>query len=336
MKTWLLLFLIALMTAATAGFALAQQPAKIPQIGYLNIPIRQTSSDVSDSSSKPLLEAFRQGLRELGYVEGQNIMIAARIGEQRELRYLAAELVRHRVDVIVAQPPAIAAAIGATATIPIVAVFPGDPVASGIVASLDRPAGNITGISGLTLGLGGKWLELIKETVPSAKRVAVFWNRPGDVRFPLWRSVESAARSLGVDVRWEQAGFPYNHLFDQRLRSASLRLGADAFIVLPGVADRNIEAIAEFGLRNRIPGIFWRTDLAMDGIEGLMAYGVNRFEQSRRTAYLVDKILKGTKPAELPVELPKKFELVINLKTAKEIEFTVPSRVLAWADKVIK
>jgi putative ABC transport system substrate-binding protein len=179
-------------------------------------------------------------------------------------------------------------------------------------------------------------LELVKETIPSAKRVAVFWNRPGDIRFPLWKTVESAARSLDVDVRWEQAGFPNPQFFDRRLRSASLRLGADAFIVLPGVVGRNIEAITEFGLRNRIPGIFWRTDLAMDGSEGLMAYGVNRFEQSRRTAYLVDKILKGAKPAELPVEQPKKFELVINLKTAKEIGVTVPPRVLAWADKVIK
>jgi putative ABC transport system substrate-binding protein len=335
MKTWLLLFLIALVTAATAGFALAQQPAKIPRIGYLNTHLRQSTSLASDGP-RGLMDPFRDGLRELGYTDGQNIMIDTRIGEESELRYLAAELVRLKVDVIVAQPAAIAAAIGATATIPIVAVFPGDPVASGNVASLDRPGGNITGISGLTFGLGGKWLELIKETVPSAKRVAVFWNRPGDIRFPLWKSVESAARSLDVDVRWEQAGFPNNHLFDQRLRSASLRLGADAFIVLPGVVGRNIEAIAEFGLRNRIPGIFWRTDLAMDGSEGLMAYGVNRFEQSRRTAYLVDKILKGAKPAELPIEQPKKFELVINLKTAKEIGITIPSRVLAWADQVIK
>ena len=335
MKTWILGLLVTVALLLTVVLAEAQQSAKIPRIGYLNTHI-SSSSPLDSDRAQHLIEPFQEGLRELGYIEGQNIIIDARIGKQSEFSYLAAELVRLKVDVIVAQPAAIAAAIGATATIPIVAVFPGDPFASGNVASLDRPGGNITGISGLTFGLGGKWLELIKETVPSAKRVAVFWNRPGDVRFPLWKSIESTSRSLDVDVRWEQAGFPNPQFFDRRLRSASLRLGADAFIVLPGVVGRNIEAITEFGLRNRIPGIFWRTDLAMDGSEGLMAYGVNRFEQSRRTAYLVDKILKGAKPAELPVEQPKKFELVINLNTAKEIGVTIPPRVLAWADRVIK
>ena len=180
-------------------------------------------------------------------------------------------------------------------------------------------------------------MELIKETVPSAKRVAVFWNRPGDVRFPLWKTVESAAASLGVDVRWELAGFPpSNNLLYNRLRSASLRLGADAFIVLPGVVGRNIEAIAEFGLRNRIPGIFWRTDLDLEQMGFLMAYGANRSEQSRRAAYFVDKILKGGKPAELPVESSKSFELVVNLKAANEIGITIPPGVLAWADRVIR
>ena len=159
-------------------------------------------------------------------------------------------------------------------------------------------------------------------------------------RFRVWRSVDSAARSLGVDIQWSEVRDQGASGISQvgsisALRSAALTQ-ADAFIVLPGLAGRNMEDIAEFGLRNRIPGIFWRTDLDLEQMGGLMAYGANRAEQSRRAAYFVDKILKGAKPAELPVELPKSFEFVINLKAAKEIGITIPPRVLAWADRVIK
>jgi putative ABC transport system substrate-binding protein len=227
------------------------------------------------------------------------------------------------------------AAMKATKTIPIVMTVPADPVSLGLVASLERPAGNVTGVSGLTLELGGKWLELVKETVPKARSVAVFWNRQTEYSFPVWKSVESAARFLGVDVRWEEVGFAAPSWLYRRLRSAALRQ-VDAFIVLPGFFGKPLEDIAEFGLKNRIPGMFWRTDLNLEQMGGLMAYGANRAEQSRRAAYFVDKILKGAKPAELPVELPKSFELVINLKTATEIGITIPPRVLAWADRVIK
>jgi putative tryptophan/tyrosine transport system substrate-binding protein len=321
----------------TVVLAEAQQSAKIPRIGYLNNHIRQSSSDPPEWP-RHLSEAFRQGLRELGYVEGQNIIINERIGEENQLRDLAADLVRLKMDIIVAQAPAIRAAMSATTTIPIIAAFSGDPVLNGMFTNLERP-GNVTGISGLTLELGGKWLELIRETLPSAKRVVVFWNRPADARFPLWKSVESAARPLGVDLLWEEVGLRGSPIrgpswFYQRLRSSTLRQ-ADAFIVLPGVAGRDIKDIAEFGLRNRMPGTFWQTR-DLDQMGGLMAYGANRAEQSRRAAYFVDKILKGGTPAELPIEQPKKFELVINLKTANEIGITVPPRVLAWADRVIK
>jgi len=328
MKTWFPAFLIAVMLTLTQGVTGAQQTAKVPRIGYLG---------VNDPSSS-LFDSFRQGLRECGYLEGQNIIIEPRIGEESQFRELAADLVRVKMDVIfVAQPAAIRAAMSATTTIPIVTIFPADPVLNGFVASLERPGGNVTGVSGLSLGLGGKWLELIKETIPSAKRVVVFWNRRAEETFPLWRSVDSTARALGVTIQWSEGGnrgAPYGFLYN-RLRSAALTQ-ADAFIVLSGLGGTDMEEIAEFGIRNHIPGIFWRTDLDLEQMGGLMAYGANRAEQSRRAAYLVDKILKGAKPAELPVELPKKFELVVNLKTAKEIGITVPSRVLAWADKVIK
>ena len=326
MKTWFPAFLIAVILTLTQGFAGAQPTAKVPRIGYLSL----------DDPSSPVFESFRQGLRELGYIEGQNIIVEPRISEESQFRALAADLVRLKMDVIVAQPPAIRAAMSATTSIPIVAAFSGDPVLNGMVTSLGGPGGNVTGVGALAPELGGKWLELIRQTVPSPKRVAVFWNKPAENSFPLWKSVESASRSFQVDLLWVEMGFGSGHWLYQRLRSAALRQ-ADAFIVLPGFAGMNLlEDIADFGLRNRIPGIFWRTDLDIEQMGGLMAYGVNRSEQSRRAAYFVDKILKGAKPAELPVEMPKSFEFVINLKVAKQIGITIPPRVLAWADRVIK
>jgi putative ABC transport system substrate-binding protein len=308
----------------------AQQAQKVPKIGFLG---------GANPRLAPILPSFRQGLRELGYVEGQNVILDSRRsnGDTSEFYNLAADLVRLQVDVIVAQNSApTRAAMKSTKTIPIVMTFPGDPVLLGFVTSLERPRGNVTGVSGLTPELGGKWLELVKEAVPSAKRVAVFWNRRAEDSFPVWKSVESAASSLGVDVRWEEVGFGSSSWLYRRLRSAALKQ-VDAFIVLPGSAGGgNLEDIAEFGLKNRVPGMFWRTDLDLEQMGGLMAYGANRAEQSRRSAYFVDKILKGAKPAELPVEMPKSFELVINLKTAKEIGITIPPGVLAWADRVIK
>jgi len=312
----------------------AQQPGKVPLIGYLNVPLRQDDSFPS-GFRRGLNEPFRQGLRELGYVEGQNFILQPGIGDDGQFQNLAAGLVQLKVDVIVAQTPAaISAAMKATKTVPIVMNSPADPVLLGFVGSLERPGGNVTGLSGLTTELGGKWLELVKETIPNARRVAVLWNQGAEYHFPTWKSVELAARSLKVDIEWVEI----RNIIDIRRRFRSAIWGKpDAFIVLPGFAGgRNLQEIAEIGLKNRIPGMFWRTDLDLEQMGGLMAYGANRAEQSRRAAYFVDKILKGAKPAELPVELPKSFELVINLKTAKEIGVTIPPGVLAWADRVIK
>ena len=326
MRAHPIIYLLILVALALGGPpAGAQQAQKVPRIGFLGH---------NNPRGAPVLQSFRQGLRELGYVEGQNIILEwVKSNDTSQFYNFAADLVRLQVDVIVAQNnEPTRAVMKATKTIPIVMTFPGDPVLMGFVASLERPGGNVTGVSGLTPELGGKWLELVKEAVPSARRVAVAWNRNAENQFPTWKSVEPAARSLNVDIEWVEA---------LRGRITSRRLGSvirgkpDAYIVLPG-GGVDMQEIAWIALKNRVPGMFWRTDLDLEQMGGLMAYGANRAEQSRRAAYFVDKILKGAKPAELPVELPKSFELVINLKTAKEIGITIPPRVLAWADRVIQ
>jgi putative ABC transport system substrate-binding protein len=331
MKTRVPAFLIALVLALAEGFAGAQQRAKVPRIGILGEP---------QNPSSVILESFRQGLNELGYVEQQNIILEPRFPLGQDSRYqdLAAELVGLQVDVIVAHTaPAIYAAMHATRTIPIVMTFPVAPVSEGIVGSLERPGGNVTGVSGLVRELGGKWLELLKEAIPSAKRVVVLWSPESEDKFTTWRGVELAARSLQVDLLWRDVGKGGVRDVQSAFRPASFWGRADAFIVLPGgifALNRYRSEIIGLALRNRLPGIFWRGDFADEG--GLMAYGANRAEQSRRAAYFVDKILKGTKPGELPVERPTKFELVINLRTAKEIGVTIPPDMLMFADRVIK
>jgi putative ABC transport system substrate-binding protein len=333
-------FLVALFLALAESFAGAQQPAKVPRIGYLG----------GSPSGSLILSSFRHGLRELGYIEGQNIILEWRpfSGGLSEYYNVAAELVRFKVDVIVAQGgTSIRAAMNATKTIPIVITFVGDAASEGFVASLEQPGGNVTGVSGLKTELGGKWLELVKETIPSVRKVAVLWNRRSEERFPTWKSVDQAARSLGIDLQWLEVGqhgwrglqfggsvSGLSDLLDHRFRSA-IWDRAEAFIMLPGgVFFSGMPQIVDLGLRNRLPGISWREDFAEAG--GLMSYGANRLEQSRRAAYMVDKILKGAKAAELPMERPTKFELVINLKTAKEIGVTIPPETLMWADRVIK
>jgi putative ABC transport system substrate-binding protein len=334
MRTTILSVLIVAVLSLAAGSARAQQQtAKVPRIGILGLAY----------PSSPFLQSFRQGLRELGYIEGQNIILETRSSRgddgrlDERLNDLAAEMVRLQVDVIVAQSTlATYAAMSATKTIPIVMASTGDPVASGMVASLERPRGNVTGVSGLPTGLGGKMLELLKDTVPGVSRVAVLWNEGPEKIAPAWKAmrkgVEVAARSLGVELQALEVRRPGD--LAGAFRAATTGR-ADAFIALPGVdLAANGREIAELALKSRLPGIFWRADFAEAG--GLIAYGLNRFEQSRRAAYFVDKILRGAKPAELPVETPMRFELVINLKTAKEIGITIPPSVLAWADRVIK
>jgi putative ABC transport system substrate-binding protein len=311
----------------------AQRSAYVPRIGYLNYNFKQAL--VGDPTLRRLSEPFIQGLNELGYVEGQNITLQTHIGDETQFYNLAAELVQRKPDVIVVQNiEPTRAAMAATKTIPIVMSIPADPVLLGFVASLERPGGNVTGVSGLTTELGGKWLELVKETIPTAKRIVVLWNKNAEETFPTWKSLDLAARSLRIDIDWVEVRGASD--IPRRFGSALSRK-PDAFIVLPGFSmGRNMKEIAEIAQKNRLPGMYWRTDLALETMGGLIAYGANRLEQSRRAAYFVDKILKGAKPADLPVELPKSFELVINLKAAREIGITIPPRVLAWADRVIK
>jgi putative ABC transport system substrate-binding protein len=327
MRTWIPL-LIAVILALGEGFATAQQTGKVPRIGVLGLAY----------PSSPFLESFRQGLRELGYVDGRDISLYPRSSpDLSRLDEFAAEMVRLQVSVIFAQSTlATYAAMSATKTIPIVMASTGDPVASEMVASLERPGGNVTGVSGLPTGLGGKMLELLKDTVPGVSRVAVLWNEGPEKIAPAWKAmrkgVEVAARSLGVELQALEVRRP-GDLAGAFRSVASSR--ADAFIALPGVdLAANGREITELALKSRLPGIFWRADFAEAG--GLMAYGANRTDASRRAAYFVDKVLRGAKPAELPVETPMRFELVINLKTAKEIGITIPPGVLAWADRVIK
>src|SRR5713226_5262497 len=305
----------------------AQQPAKIPRIGYLIA--------TSASTEKSRIEAFRQGVRELGYVEGKSIVIEWRYAEGKfdRLPSLAAELVRLKVDVIVtAGPAATRPAKEATSTIPIVMGFDIDPVGNGFVASLARPGGNITGLSTLAPEISGKQLELLKEIVPKLSRVAVFGTstRPGNAQ--ALREVELAAGALGVQLQYLEVRDPK----DIETAFQEARKGrADAVLVsaLPILASQRTQ-IADLAVKNRLPAAYGQPEYLDAG--GLMFYGASITEMFHRAATYVDKILKGTKPADLPVEQPMKFELVINLKTAKQIGLTIPQSVLYRADKVIK
>ena len=308
-------------------FAEAQQPTKVPRIGFLLAPSR---SAVSES-----LDAFRQGLRELGYVEGQNILIEYRYadGKLERLPDLAAELVHLKIDVIVAGGGmAVQAAKKASSATPIVFTGINDPVASGVVASLAQPAGNITGLSLGGYELHGKRLELLKETVPSVSRVA-FFCYPASLTEPsALKETQASAKVLGVEVQSVELQSPKDFA---AAFQATTKWGARALTVQahPIFMD-NRNRILEFAAKNRLPGIYpWR-EFVEDG--GLMSYATKLPDLYRRAAAYVDKILKGRKPADLPVEQPTKFEFIINLKAAKQIGLTIPPNVLARADKVIK
>jgi len=311
-----------------AGFlAQAQQAKKVPRIGLL--------SPFSPSATALWHEAFRQGLRDLGWVEGKNISIEYRYAEGRNDRLpdLVADLVRLKVDIIVAAVNTDAlAAKKATKTIPIVVASAGDPVALGLVESLARPGGNITGLSQVAPELAGKRLELLKEIVPKLSRVAVLWNPQGTTSPLSWKEIQLPAPELGIQLHSLEARSPND--FDKAFEDATrARAGAVAIMPDPLFAG-NLKRIADLAAKNRLPSIFHLREFVDSG--GLVAYGVDRPDQFRRAATYVDKILKGRKPADLPVEQPTKFELVINLKTAKQIGLTIPPNVLARADKVIK
>jgi putative ABC transport system substrate-binding protein len=305
----------------------AQQPKKVPRIGYLS----GTSAFVNSAR----IEAFRQGLHDLGYVEGKNIIIEWRYAEGKlnRLPALAAQLVSLKVDVIVASaPPPTRSAKRATATIPIVMAYDDDPVGNGFVASLARPGGNITGLATFAPEISGKQLELLREIVPKLSRVAVLGNatRPGSPQ--ALREINLAADALGVQLQFLEVGGPKD--IEIAFRAAS-KERADAVLVMQTpVFISQRRQVADFAVKSRLPTIYGRPEYVEDG--GLISYATSFTDLSRRAATYVDKILKGAKPANLPVEQPTKFELIINLKAARKINLTIPPSVLAKADRVIK
>jgi putative ABC transport system substrate-binding protein len=308
-----------LLTAAPS--ARAQTPGKVPRIGFLVAPSRAFFAN--------RFEAFRQGLRELGYVEGKNINIEVRYadGKRDRLAELAAELVHLNVDVIVASGPGSLAAKRATKTIPIVFAAVQDPVASGLVESLARPGGNVTGLSTLAPELGGKRLEILKEAVAKISRIAFLWGAEVSAKETL-----SVAQGLGVQLQ----SFEVRDAKDldsaldaaTKQRVQAMLMSADAFF------NTHQSRIIEFAATTRLPVMYVSAESVDAG--GLMSYGPNQISQFHRASTYVDKILKGTKPADLPVEQPMKFEFVINLKTAKQIGLPIPPNVLARADRVIR
>jgi putative ABC transport system substrate-binding protein len=319
-----------LVTVFLLTVAEAQQTGKSPRIGYLS-PGNRTSESARS-------EAIRQGLGEHGYIEGQNIAFEYRYAEGKQDRYpeLAAELVRRKVDIIVAAGGGrvILAAANATKTIPIVMVGAVlDPVKAGLIESLARPGGNVTGLSILTSELGGKRLEMLKEAVPELARVAVLYEPavPSSVR-DMKEVLPAAARGLKLTIQpWEvRAAKDFDKVFAgiNKQRPDGLYLAPSTLILI------NLKRIASFALKSRLPSVYQSREFVDAG--GLMSYSADLTDSYRRVAYYVDKILKGAKPADLPVEQPKKFELVINLKTAKQIGLTIPANVLARADRVLR
>ena len=323
------LFSILLIVAVVVvgGTAHAQQPEKVPRIGFL--------SATSPSAQNAFLDAFKQGLRDLGYVVGQNIALEIRAAEGKydSLPDRAAELVRLKVDVIfAASAPAIKAAKQATSTIPIVFETLSDPVADGFVANLARPGGNLTGLAGLAPELSGKRLELLKEIVPGLARVAVLLNPDNPNARRLLKETEISAQALGMQLQVLQVRHPDE--LDKAF-SAMTKARAGALTVIP---DPTLQAerkkVADLSAKTRLPAIYGISGVAESG--GLMVYAPSLPDLWRRAATYVDKILKGAKPADLPVEQPKKFEFIINLKAAKQIGLTIPPNVLARADRVIR
>jgi putative ABC transport system substrate-binding protein len=327
---WLGLSVIAFALVVAGAVAQAQQPKKVPRIGFLSAqePAREA----------PRSEAIRLGLRELGYIEGQNIAIEYRYAEGKldRLPELAAELVRLKVDIIVVPggDRVIRAAKSATKTIPIVMSGPGgDPVVAGFVESLARPGGNVTGITNLARELAGKRLELLKEAVPKVARVAVLYDpsNTSSVR-EVKEDLPVAMRALKLTLRSLEVRAADD--FD-RVFAALNKERPDGLYVSPGpVINVNQKRTVAFALKSRLPAMYSNGDAVEVG--GLMYYGADLADSYRRVATYIDKILKGAKPADLPIEQPTKFELVINLRTAKQIGVTIPQKVLARADKVIK
>jgi putative ABC transport system substrate-binding protein len=320
-------FTLSTLLIALYGSAQAQQPAKVPRIGFL--------AAVKATVIAARTEAFRQGLRELGYVEGKNIVVDYRYADGNVVleRELAADLVRQKVDVIVTTGPTVTRTVKeATALIPIVFAQDGDPVASGFVTSLARPGGNLTGLSSLSPELSGKRLEFLKEIVPKLSRVAVIGssNEPNNAQ--ILKEIELAAGALKVTPEY----LDVRNSKDIEMAFQTAAKGrADSVVLLASVVfNAHRKQIVELAVKHRLPATYTRPEFVEDG--GLMTYGPSISDLFRRAAFYVDKILKGAKPADLPVEQPKKFELIINLKAAKQIGVTIPQSVLYRADKVIR
>jgi putative ABC transport system substrate-binding protein len=309
----------------TGSFAEAQQPTKVPKIGWLG----------ARSASAPAREVFLRELRALGYVEGKNIAFEYRYAEGKldRLPALADELVRLKVDVLLTPAtPAAVAAKNATRTIPIVFYSGSDPVALGLVDSLARPGRNITGFTTIGAVLAGKRLELLKETISNLSRVAALWNPHDSLSAQAWKESQLPARELGLQLHSMEVSSAdkFEGAFKEAIKasSAALALMGSPFFF------SHQKQIVDLAAKNRLPAIYSNREFVVSG--GLMSYGADQTEPYRRAAVLVNKILKGAKPADLPVEQATKFELVINLKTAKQIGVTIPPNVLARADKVIK
>ena len=310
-----------------APVAAAPAPAKVPRIGFLG--------SGTSAAFAPLIVAFRQGLRDLGYVEGQNVVLELRWAEGRleRLPALAAELVRLPVDVIVTHgTPGTLAAKRATTAIPIVTTTIGDPVGSGLVASLARPGGNLTGLSLLGPELGGKRLELLREVVPGLSRVAILWNRANPYNAELLRDAEAAARTLGVQLQSLAVRGPDD--YEEALRAASGGRAGALVTVEDPLAVTQRARIVDLAAKNRLPAMYFAREFVDAG--GLMSYGPSFADMYHRAATYVDKILRGARPADLPVEQPTRFELVVNLKTAKALGLTFPRSVLNLADEAIQ
>jgi putative ABC transport system substrate-binding protein len=320
-------FVLCALFLAIAFPAQAQPTKKVPRIGFLD----PTSLKVSGAR----IEAFRQGLSKLGYVESKTIAIEYRFadGNSERLGENAVELVRLKVDVIVTRAiPGAVAAKRTTTTIPIVFVGVADAVAAGLVGSLSRPGGNVTGLTSLAPELSGKRLELLKETFPKGSRIGVFRN-PSNRGDPIiWNETQAAAQTLGLQLQSLEAR---NQTELENAFDSTTRLGIHALLAVPDpFLQSHRKQIVDFAAKTRLPAIYTDPEYVEDG--GLMSYAANPLEFYTRAATFVDRILKGEKPGDIPIEQPTKFELVINLKTAKLIGLTIPPNVLARADKVIK
>jgi len=302
----------------------AQQQSKLFKIGWLtNVPGRSTPDNI------------KKALRALGYTEGKNIVIEYRFSEGKQDRFpaLADELVRLNVDLILANSTtAVLAAKNATQTIPIVFTSGGDPVTVGLIDSLAHPAGNLTGFSNITSELTGKQLEFLKETVPKLSRVAVLWEPRSVASAQDWKESLHPARELGLQLHSMEVSSvgQLESAFKEAIKTRSAALA----VTNSAINNSNPKRIADLAAKHRLPAISWRGEFVASG--GLMSYAADEAEQPKRVAYLIDKILKGANPADLPVERPTKFEFVINLKTANQIGLKIPPSVLARADRVIK